>query len=92
MWKGDNRGIWEVCQKQEMFNEISSLRRDLQLNGYYQASVDKKQTPWFYFASELYRLSDCRLSAKSVPTLADRGYRVVSATNPYGCNFRSSFR
>jgi hypothetical protein len=28
------------------------------------------------------RLSDCRLSAKLVPTLADRGCRVVSATIP----------
>jgi hypothetical protein len=27
-------------------------------------------------------LSDCRLSAKLVPTLADRGCRVVSATIP----------
>jgi hypothetical protein len=32
----------------------------------------------------LYRLSDRRLSAKLVPTLADRGCRVVSATNPHG--------
>jgi hypothetical protein len=30
------------------------------------------------------RLSDRRLSAKLVPTLADRGCRVVSATNPHG--------
>jgi hypothetical protein len=28
------------------------------------------------------RLSDRRLSAKLVPTLADRGCRVVSKTNP----------
>jgi hypothetical protein len=31
---------------------------------------------------ELYRPSDRRLSAKLMPTLADRGCRVVSATNP----------
>jgi hypothetical protein len=30
-------------------------------------------TPWLYSASELYRLSDRRLSAKLVPTFADRG-------------------
>jgi hypothetical protein len=30
------------------------------------------------------RLSDRRLSAKLVPTSADRGRRVVSATNPQG--------
>jgi hypothetical protein len=41
-----------------------------------------KQTPWLESASKLYRPSDCRLSAKLVPTLADRGCRVVSATNP----------
>jgi hypothetical protein len=35
-------------------------------------------------ASELYRASDRRLSAKLLPTFADRGYRVVSVTDPYG--------
>jgi hypothetical protein len=33
-------------------------------------------------ASELYRPSDRHLSAKLVPTFADRGSRVVSATDP----------
>jgi hypothetical protein len=31
----------------------------------------------------LYRPSDHRMSAKLVPTFADRRYRVVSATDPY---------
>jgi hypothetical protein len=44
----------------------------------------KKRTPWFQSANELYRPSDCRLSAKLVSTLADRGCRVVSATNNHG--------
>jgi hypothetical protein len=35
---------------------------------------------------ELYRPSDLRLSAKLVPTLADRGRHVVSAVDPYGRN------
>jgi hypothetical protein len=35
-------------------------------------------------ASELYLPSDRRLSAKLVPTFADRGCRVVSATDPPG--------
>jgi hypothetical protein len=39
------------------------------------------ETPWPEFASELYRPSDRRLSAKLVPTFADRGCRVM---NPYG--------
>jgi hypothetical protein len=34
--------------------------------------------------SELYRPSDRRLSAKLVPTFADRGCRVISSTDPLG--------
>jgi hypothetical protein len=44
----------------------------------------EKETPWPESASELYRPSDRRLSAKLVQTFADRGYHVVSVTNPYG--------
>jgi hypothetical protein len=44
----------------------------------------KKKKPWPQSASELYRPSERRLSAKLVPTfLADRGCHVVSVTNPY---------
>jgi hypothetical protein len=35
-------------------------------------------------ASELYRPSNRRLSAKWLPTFADRGCHVVSVTDPYG--------
>jgi hypothetical protein len=35
-------------------------------------------------ASKLYRTSDRRLSAKLVPTFADRVCHVVSVTDPYG--------
>jgi hypothetical protein len=38
-----------------------------------------ERTPWPESASELRRLS-----AKLVPTFADRGYHVVSVTDPYG--------
>jgi hypothetical protein len=41
-------------------------------------------TPWLWFASELYRPSDRRLLAKLVPTFADRGCRVISATDSHG--------
>jgi hypothetical protein len=44
----------------------------------------KIEIPWLQSASELYRPSDRRLSAKLVPTFADRGCHVVSATDPYG--------
>jgi acyl-CoA reductase-like NAD-dependent aldehyde dehydrogenase len=43
-------------------------------------SYIKKGTLWLQSASGLHRLSDRRLSAKSVPTSADRGCRVVSVT------------
>jgi hypothetical protein len=42
------------------------------------------QTPWPESASELYRPSDHRLSAKLVPNFADRECHVVSVTVPYG--------
>jgi hypothetical protein len=43
-----------------------------------------EKTAWPESASELYRPSDLRLSAKLVPTFADRWCHVVSATDPYG--------
>jgi hypothetical protein len=43
-----------------------------------------KRTPWFESVSELYRQSDPRLSAKLLPTIADRGCHVVSVTDPHG--------
>jgi hypothetical protein len=43
-----------------------------------------KKTPRPESASELYRPSDRRLSAKLVPTLAERGCCVVSATDFHG--------
>jgi hypothetical protein len=43
-----------------------------------------KRTPWPESASELYRPSDRRLSAKSLPTFADKDFHVVSVTDPYG--------
>jgi hypothetical protein len=43
-----------------------------------------KKNPWPESASELYPPSDRRLSAKLVPTFADRGCHVVSVTEPYG--------
>jgi hypothetical protein len=45
----------------------------------------KKKTPWCESAIELYRPSDRLLSAKLLPTFADRGCHVVSVTDPYGC-------
>jgi hypothetical protein len=44
----------------------------------------KKQIPWSESASELYRPSDRRLSAKRLPTFADKECHVVSVTDPFG--------
>jgi hypothetical protein len=46
--------------------------------------IPKKKTPWSESASELYRPSDRRLSAKLLPTFADKGCHVFSVTDPYG--------
>jgi hypothetical protein len=46
-------------------------------------TTTKKQIPWPESASELYRPSDRRLSAKWLPTFADKGCHVVSMTDPY---------
>jgi hypothetical protein len=43
-----------------------------------------KKIPWPETASELDRPSDRRLSAKLVPTFADRGCHVVNVTDLYG--------
>jgi hypothetical protein len=43
-----------------------------------------KKTPWSESVSELYRLSDCRVLAKWLPTFADRRCHVVSVKYPYG--------
>jgi hypothetical protein len=52
-------------------------------------------TPWHESASELYRPSGSRLSAKLVLTFADIGCHVVSVTDPYcrilGFLHRSSY-
>jgi hypothetical protein len=42
-----------------------------------------KRNPWLESPSELHRPSDCRMSAKLVPTFADRECHVVTLTDPY---------
>jgi hypothetical protein len=54
------------------------------LSAKYIFNIKKTKTPWPESASELYRPSDRRLSAKRLPTFADRGCHVVSVTDPYG--------
>jgi hypothetical protein len=42
------------------------------------------KTPWSESASQLYRPSDRHLSAKLMPTFADRGCHVISVADPHG--------
>jgi hypothetical protein len=46
--------------------------------------VQEKKTPRSESASELHRPGDRRLSAKRLPTFADKGCQVVSVTDLYG--------
>jgi hypothetical protein len=46
--------------------------------------IRKKKIPWSESASELYRPSDRRLSAKWLPACADRRCHVVSVTDRFG--------
>jgi hypothetical protein len=46
--------------------------------------INKTKTLWPYSASELYRPSDRRSSAKLRPTFSGRGCRVVRPTDPHG--------
>jgi hypothetical protein len=46
--------------------------------------TQNKRNLWPESGNELRRPSDRRLSAKLVPTFADRGCHVVSVTDPHG--------
>jgi hypothetical protein len=47
--------------------------------------LNSNWTLWPWSASELYRLCDRLLSAKLLPTFADRECRMFRATDPHGC-------
>jgi hypothetical protein len=47
-------------------------------------NILQNKTPWTESASELYRPKDRSLSAKLLPTFADRECRVLSPTDPHG--------
>jgi CBS-domain-containing membrane protein len=57
---------------------------DFNINNLHTHNNNNKKTPWSESASELYRPSDRRLSAKCLPTFADKGCHVVSVTDLYG--------
>jgi hypothetical protein len=84
--------VKSVGLKLELWLEVRSFRNShgtRSENEYKRSTLVRvytqtNKTPGLYCASELYRLSDCRLSTKLVPTLANRGCCVVSETNPHG--------
>jgi hypothetical protein len=63
-------------------NELAAVLNAISV--YVPCIQTKKKPPWSESASELYRPSDRRLSAKRLPTFADRGCHVVSVTDPSG--------
>jgi hypothetical protein len=67
------------CQRFLYLSHINSTRTSHVENTFHNI-----KTPWPQSASELYRQSDRRLSAKIVPTFAGRGCCVVSVTNSHG--------
>jgi hypothetical protein len=74
----------EKANKQNLFMVRSERMRGNPLGRKLTSTSRKyKQTPWPESTSELYRQSGRRLSAKLVPTFADRGWHVVSVTDPY---------
>jgi hypothetical protein len=64
--------------------KINKPTSDTQKPDKHKQKQKNKQTPWSESASELYRQSDRRLSAKWLPTFADKECHVVSLTDPYG--------
>jgi hypothetical protein len=69
-----------ICRPDSWFNSfIYTLARDSSEHIY----GGKNWTPCPESVSELYWPSDCRLSAKLVPNLADWLCHVVSVTDPY---------
>jgi hypothetical protein len=78
---------WGPRSRQSVVTELGTPKRQTSLH----ATVRKQASSLtaippisIICASELYRLSDRRLSAKLVPTVADRGRHVVSVTDTYG--------
>jgi hypothetical protein len=67
----------------EVYTEGRTKKEILKLRNNWQILIlnEEKKTPWPQCASELYRQSDRCLSAKLVPTFADRVCRVASVAD-----------
>jgi hypothetical protein len=77
--------VFPTAAPLRVFLPLEWQRNCLQLTVVFKEEIHtSKLTPWPQSASDLYRLSYRRLSAKLVPHFADRGCHVVSVTDPYG--------
>jgi hypothetical protein len=94
-WKTWNTSVTTVCVPAEIWTKCSTQVKPeptcmvtayvlSELLTWWRKKKKKKKTPWSESANEVYRPSDRRLSAKWLPTFADKGCHVVSVTDPYG--------
>jgi hypothetical protein len=74
---------WHWCIFQTHSITLQITRRE-GINNNNNIRIKIKKTPWSESASKLHRPNDRRLSAKWLPTFADRGWHLVSVTDPYG--------
>jgi hypothetical protein len=77
----------EVCKGVGYKLLVASFCREVSTNNNNNNNNNETElnlTPWPETASELYRPSDRRLSAKLVPTFEDRGCHVTIVTDAYG--------
>jgi hypothetical protein len=79
------RNIKIYCLGKGDLKSLDSTKNTMlwQLDCVHAKNKKNKQTPWSESASELYRPSDRRFSAKWLPTFADKGCHVGSVTDPY---------
>jgi hypothetical protein len=80
--------ITKTAEPTKVYINWTGICIDVIINfqNYFEQTTTKEQIPWPESSSELYRPSNCRFSAKLVPTFADTGCHVVSVTDPYGRN------
>jgi hypothetical protein len=75
---------WATSFPVPLFTNVPAIRRYTNVDLDSNKNKTKQKTPWSESASELYRSSDRRMSAKLVPTFAVRRCNMVSVTDPYG--------
>jgi hypothetical protein len=83
IWAGGQNGDRRKSRETVVTGPLSRCVSLLNKNPCQHTAQMTLITPWPESASKLYRQSDSRLSAKLMPTFANRGCHVVSATDPY---------